>query len=264
MSASSSPSKTITNTLSRSLFLDAYQVSDERYWQQQTSKASWQDLRGYVEFDTHIISAPQRNGKSSLLIAVRAVQGRRFKRVKLSIAAKHNGVVYQDTLDIQNLTEKPILVGLPDICCKVSPRGRDHAVLVGGSLFIKLQEAVNSYDESVHGFKKTAEIFRPVVVKAQRGEFVERWGRFWSTALIEQEKQAIKNRSYYRLVKSAGQLSRPLRTRRTLHELLTIRPFLTLAFWNENLGTAKHLRGAVAGPKDFVSLAGKMAQTEAA
>jgi len=49
-----------------------------------------------------------------------------------------------------------------------------------------------------------------------------------------------------------------------LHELLTIRPLLSLAFWNENLGTANHLRNSLEGPKEFVSLAMKLARTEAA
>ncbi len=259
-----SPIRILSSAVSKRFFLDAFQVSDTHYWQRQAPKAFWKDLRGFIEYDTRVISAPMRNGKSALLIAVRAVRGRRFKRIKLSIAAKHDGVVYRDTLDIHNLTEEPRLVGLPDICLKLDPKGRDHAVPVSGSLFIKLAEAVNSYDVSVDGFQKSAEIFRPVVVKAQRGEFVKRWGRFWNTMLIEKEKQNIKSRSYFRLVKSAGQLWRPLRLRRALHELLTIRPLLSLAFWNENLGTANHLRTSLEGPKEFVSLAMKLAQTEAA
>jgi len=259
-----SPSRILSSALSKRFFLDAFQVSDRHYWQREASKASWKDLRGFIEYDMRVISAPMPNGKSKLLVAVRAVRGRRFKRVKLSIAAKHQGVIYRDTLEIHNLTEEPRLVGLPDICPKLDRKGRDHALPVSGSLFIKLAEAVNSYDVSVDGFKKTAEIFRPVVVKAQRGEFVYRWGRYWNTALIEKEKQNIKSRSYFRVVKSAGQLWRPLRLRRVLHELLTIRPLLSLAFWNENLGTANHLRNSLEGPKEFVSLAMKLARTEAA
>lgn len=234
--------------LTRKSFLEAYRLSTRHYWQQHAAGASWRRLGGLVEYDTRLISMLSADSGPFPLIAVRAAPGRRFARVKLTVVAKHAGVVHRDTAVVSDLADSPVLVGVPAIPWVSAPCGEGQTAEPKGSLYIKLTEAVDADGCPVEGIAGMSDIFRPRVMRASPDEFTGRWGLFWHTALIDREKRKLMDRCYLRLVKSAGQLWRPLRWRRTAYGLLTKGPFVSLAFWSRNLVNAKRLRASMELP----------------
>jgi len=237
----------LTTKLGRRLFYDALQLSTQAYWQQQAALDDWCNLGNFIEYRTRLIAATDEKGQSSLLIAVRADRGRRFERVRLSVTAKSAGQLHRDVLDIDNLGEQPVLLELPRIGWLAFGQGQRERLRFKGSVFLKLEEALNMEGQPVDGFRKVAEIFRPSLAVAQVGEFVLRWGRGWNVALLNEQKRGLQERLYKRLVKSAGKLGRPLRARRAIYNLMSSQSSLSFLFWRKNLGRADQVRALVAG-----------------
>jgi hypothetical protein len=237
--------RTRLDRLTKKSFLEAYRLSTRHYWQQHAAGASWCRLGGLVEYDTRLISMLSADSDPFPLIAIRAAPGRRFARVKLTVVAKHAGVVHRDTAVVPDLADSPVLVGVPAIPWVSAPCGEGQTADPRGSLYIKLTEAVDADGCPVEGIAGMSDIFRPRVMGASPDEFTGRWGLFWNTALIDQEKRRLMDRCYLRLVKSAGHLWRPLRWRRAAYGLLTKGPLVSLAFWSHNLVDAKRLRASM-------------------
>jgi hypothetical protein len=240
--------RTRLDWLTKKSFLEAYRLSTRHYWQQHAAGASWCRLGGLVEYDTRLISKLSADGEPFPLIAVRAAPGRRFARVRLTVVAKHAGVVHRDTFVVPDLTDSPVLAGAAAIPWVSAPYAQGQTADPRGTLYIKLAEAVDADGCTVEGIEGTSDIFRPRVMGASSDEFTGRWGLFWNTALIDQEKRKLMDRWYLRLVKSAGQLWRPLRWRRAAYGLLTKGPLVSLAFWSRNLVSANHLNASMELP----------------
>jgi len=93
--------------------------------------------------------------------------------------------------------------------------------------------------------RKIADIFRPGFSDCRGDQFVVRWGRYWNTLEIDRQKQQMRNHWFLTLVKSAGQLWRPLTLRRIAFRILASPPALSAAFWWHNLFHARGIRAAL-------------------
>ena len=235
--------------LMQRLLADAYRVSTQHYWQQQCAAAAyWRTLGDLVEYDTRLMSLSTNDQAPVPVIAVQAAPGRRYRRIKLLVVAKHAGKVYRDTLTIRGLGETPVLKGLPGIPWVSPLRRTGKKTNPKGSLYIKLLEAVDVSGHRFAKLKMPSEIFRPTWAETPPYDLMERWGQCWNMELMEKDRQRLTNQWYSKLVKPAGQLWRPLTFRRALYGLLTKGPAMSLAFWSRNLICAKRLRASVELP----------------
>lgn len=235
----------LSESIERRLFLAAYRASNTAHWLRQPEHAGWRPLGRLIEYDTQMMTLDSDDGEPLCLLNLRSRRGHSYDRVTLKISVKKAGTIHQDTVTVRQLDRSPATVALPALPVKRGPSGRPHSRPFA-DVFIKLVSVIDHKGEEFVTGKKIADIFRPSFSDCRADQFVVRWGRCWNTVEIERQKQELRNRWFLRLVKSAGQLWRPLTLRRAAFRILASPPALALTFWSRNLFDGRGLRSALA------------------
>lgn len=230
--------------LTRQLFLEAYEVSDDTFWRQQGQPHRWRSLGGLVEFADDFLAVAQEDGESVYLATFRAAAHADLKRVDLKIKVKKRGAIHEQRIRLDRLTTVPVRKALDGLPLRPK-RAKSTSGAKLGDVYIKLVTAIDSDGVDLVKQQKIATIFAPTCTFSSVHRYAKRWGQYWNIDEINRAKQLIKNDWYRRLVQSVGQLWRPLRMRRTAYWLLTNPLALSVTFWSSNLVHAAGLRGAI-------------------
>ncbi len=236
------------DTLTKKLFLSAYEACDDAYWRRYASRCEWQSLGGIIEYTPDLLAVPGERAAPLYLIAIRAASNTDLERVAIRVKArKSSGVIHQQEITLNQLCSDPVRKALSTIPLK--PKSSiDAGWHKLGEIYINLVEAVNCDGVDLVKGKKIAHIFRSTGTDLLLQNQVERWGQYWNIDEITMEKQNIKIRCYRELVQSAKNLGRSLTMRRTAYRLLTNHIGLNLIFWSQNLWNAKGIRTSIAQP----------------
>lgn len=227
--------------LTRRLFLQAYEVSDDMFWRREGMPHHWRSLGGLVEFADDFLAVAQENGDSDYLATFRAATHADLKHVILKIKVKKRGQIYEQRIRLDRLTTVPVRKALNDLPLRPKWAKTTRGAKLG-DVYIKLVAAIDSDGVDLVGERKIATIFGPTCTFSSLHRYAKRWGQYWNIDEINRAKQRLKNDLYRSLVQSVGQLWRPLRLRRTAYWLLT-NPFaLSVAFWSSNVVDAQGLR----------------------
>ncbi len=235
----------IADSITRRLFLAAYEASDDAYWRSRAPRYEWRSLGGIIEFAPDFLAVADERKAPVYLIAIRAAQNADLKRVSFKVKAKKGGVIHEQEITQRSLSGIPVRKALTSIPLKPkSSGGADWHKL--GDIYIKLLEAVDSEGVDLVKGSKVADIFPSTGTEALPCSQVERWGQYWNIDAINVVREEIKAHWYRELVLSARKLGRPLTLRRTAYRLLTGRLALAFTFWSQNLWNAKGIRTSIA------------------
>ena len=230
--------------LTRRLFLEAYEVSDDTFWRQQAEPHRWRSLGGLVEFADDFLAVAQEEDESVYLATFRAAAHADLKCVVLKIKVKKHGAIHEQRIHLDRLTTVPVRKALDGLPLRPK-RAKSNRGAKLGDVYIKLVTAIDSDGVDLVGQQKIATIFGPTCTFSSVHRYARRWGQYWNVDEINRAKQLIKNDWYRRLVQSVGQLWRPLRLRRTAYWLLTNPLALSVTFWSHNLLHARGLRAFI-------------------
>jgi hypothetical protein len=235
----------MTDKVTRRLFLRAYEISDDAYWRRFEAPQQWQSLGGIVEYSDAFLAVTRDNADPVYLLSLRAASHAVLRRVSVKLKVKKAGQIHEEIITIDRLDDVPVRKALLEIPLK--PKRLNHTKGAKlGDVYIKLREAIDSDGEDLVKGRRIAAIFGPTCQVSGLDHYEQRWDQFWNTDQITLARQMIKSQWYRRLVQSAGQLWRPLRTRRLLYVMLTNSTALTVQFWAGNLFGAKGLMQQVA------------------
>ena len=226
------------------LFLAAYEASDDAYWEGQTRRVAWRSLGGVVEYCPELMSVVRGGGAPVYLLVLRAAPNTDLGQLTLKLKVKKSGQIHTQTIRIRRLSSIPVRIALSELPLKPRP---SHAASGRrfGDIYIKLEQAIDSYGVDPAKGRRIAEIFAPSCANLPPPGYVEHWGQYWNIDAINQENNELKTRLYRRLIQSVGKLWRPLRLRRTAHRVLTNRFGLSLVFWSQNLFSGRGIRQAI-------------------
>lgn len=240
----------VADSLTKKLFLAAYEASDNVYWQHHANQCEWRSLDGIIEYCPDLLAVCCKSETPHFLIAIRAMAKVPLNRVVIKVKAKKSGIIHEQKITHDHLCTIPIRKALTAIPLKqTSSKGADRNNL--GILYIKLAQALDHNGTDLVKGRKVAQIFPPSRTESTPRRQVESWGQYWNTDAIILEKERIKARYYRELVQSAKSLGRPLRMRRLFYRLLSSDLGLTLTFWAENLWDAKGIRNSIAQAQGY-------------
>jgi hypothetical protein len=241
--------RAVADSLTKKLFLAAFEAADNAYWRRHATQCEWRSLGGIIEYTPDLLAVPGARGAPVYLIAIRAKANSDLERVVVKIKAKKSGVIHEQQIRLDHLCTIPVrkaLTALP--LQKKSSKGAGGHKL--GDLYIKLTEAVDRDGVELVEGKKIAQIFLATGADFLSLNQVERWGQYWNIDAINLAIENIKARYYRELVQSARRLGRPLKIRRAAYRLLGSQLGSTLTFWSKNLGTAEGIRISIAQAED--------------
>ena len=234
-----------TDSVTRRLFLAAYEASDDAFWRNCAARHEWRSLGGIIEFTPDFLAVSDKRAAPIYLISIRAASNTSFKRVTIKVKVKKSGVIHQQEITQNRLCHIPVRKALASIPLKPKfSKDADRHRL--GDIYIRLSEAVNNDGADLAEGKKIADIFPSTGTNSAPHNQVERWGQYWNINAINALKDDIKALYYRELVQSARKLGRPLTLRRMAYRFLTGRLGLTLIFWSQNLWNAKGIRASIA------------------
>ena len=233
------------DSVTRRLFLAAYEASDDAYWRNCATRYEWRSLGGILEFTPDFLAVSDKRAAPIYLISIRAVSSTSFERVTIKVKVKKSGIIHQQEITQNRLCDIPVRKALASIPLKPKfSKDADRHRL--GDIYIRLSEAVDSDGVDLAKGKKIADIFPSTGTSSAPHNQVERWGQYWNINAINALQDDIKAVYYRELVQSARKLGRPLTLRRTAYRFLTGRLGLTLIFWSQNLWNAKGIRASIA------------------
>jgi hypothetical protein len=233
------------DSVTRHLFLAAYEASDDAYWRNYASRYEWRSLGGIIEFTPDFLAVSDKRATPIYLISIRAASNTSFKRVTFKVKVKKSGIIHQQEITHNRLCDIPVRKALASVPLK--PRfSKDADRHRLGDIYIRLSEAVDNDGVDHAKGRKIAEIFPSTGTSSAPHNQVERWGQYWNINAINALKDDIKAFYYRELVQSARKLGRPLTLRRTAYRFLTGRLGLSLIFWSQNLWNAKGIQASIA------------------
>jgi len=238
------------DSLTKKLFLAAYEASDNAYWRHHASQCEWRSLGGIIEYCPNVLAVRSKNETPDYLIAIRATAKAHLDRVAIKVKVRESGIIYEQEITQAHLCAIPVRKALTAIPLKPkSSQGSDRYKL--GILYVKLAEAVDHNGTDLVKGRKIAQIFPSTGTDSAPLRHVEIWGQYWNTDAITLEKENIKARYYRELVQSAKNLGRPLMMRRLFFRLFSSHLGLTLTFWAENLWNAEGIRHSIAKARGY-------------
>lgn len=232
----------------KKIFLKAYQVSDDYYWEHYRLGKTWRELGPDIEYDTHLATIFSNDKLPLSYIVLRSRNGTKHKKVTLKVEAKDASVDYQETIVVYGLDEKPIIKSLPSIPLKSMWVARGGIKTPYNNIHIEIIEQINEEGVDLIENRKIEDYFIPTYTEILNSEFVKRWDYFWNVDEINWQKQKIKDYLFVKLIFSAGPLWRPISPfspRAIIFKGLSSKPALSIAFWSRNLICAKQIRASV-------------------
>lgn len=232
----------------KKLFLNAYQESDQYYWQHHAIGSAWRKLGTLIEYDTHLATVFSNDTPPLCYIALRASTSTNYKFLTLNFEAKGSYVSYQDTIVVQNIGCTPIIKSLPSIPLKSMWVARGGIELPYKSVHIKVVELFDDEGVNVLEGKNIEEHFNPNYTEILNSEFVKRWDYYWNVDEINLQKRSIKEHLYMKFLFLEGQFWRPVNKfsyRRAIFWLLTNKLSLSISFWSRNLVHGNQIRDAI-------------------
>jgi len=236
------------------LFLNAYQASDEYYWQLNKIGASWKNIGNDIEYDTYLATIFSNGLPPLSYIAIRSSSSL-YKKITLKLEAEGPFATYQEIIIIHNLNEKPVIKALPSIPLKSMWVARGGIMIPYGRVHIEVIEQINNKNQDVLEGKKIEDYFNPSYTEILNSEFVKRWGYYWNVDEINWQKQYMKDYFYMMLIFSAGHPWKSLNSfnpRFILFKILTNKLSLSIAFWSKNLIYGKQIRDSIKKQKEDI------------
>ena len=184
------PARIVWGWVTRRLLGKLYERSDRHYWQNRGFLRIWHPLTNEIQFSIKTITRyhPLR---SMPKIALRRTDSATCESLTVLVEARAK-VVYQEILEVQGVSEKPIIKALPSIPTEAVYTTED-------GLYTPYQEIrVALLDES-GGNGKTAILdgasrsFSPTYTADLNSKWKRRWGRLWNLDMIENGKLEIRN-----------------------------------------------------------------------
>lgn len=227
------------------LFLDAYRVADECYWNLNASRCDWRSLGGILEYSPDLVATTGKGEAPVLVMAFRSTARAPLGHVFLNVKVKRRGTIYRQEIGLSRLDRVPTrkvlaaipLDSIPDILA-----GRQRM----GDVYIKLERAVDADGDDLIGGEKVMDVFPATVASSAPRHEVELFDRYWNIDAVDREKENIRIRGYRTLVYAARQTGRHLGIRRLAYRLLASRPGLSCAFWTRNLWNPSGTRACLA------------------
>lgn len=230
--------------ISKKLFLEAYCVSNDYYWDRCALGSHFKNIAGVIEYD---IDLPTIYTNSKVPIPRIALKSSKNDLSQLIITVLATGGIaqFQDRILVYNISKTPIIVALPSIPLHNIHIIHNNIIESYKTIKIEIIEAKDANGKTINlNFKNIVSVFNPLHLELYNDYIKYKWGTYWHIEEMRFQQNEIRQGLYYKFMTKDGW---PLREkiwspRFLIYSILSLRFIILMIFWSQNIRHATDMK----------------------